>query len=186
MNDSEVAGYRDRDIVGGGDPPALRARVKDAVTDLEGYKLLHYVAQTLKFRPKSIGDFLREHANDRGSGVVDYDAIEPWTRVSPHDYESNLREMIRLARAHGASRRAARQRAVGRQSVSSGSPRDRERRTARRSSTASRLSPPRANEWSATSRSASHFASRWCRVSRLRLSMPRKARLLHRPHRARA
>ena len=103
MNDSEVAGYRDRDMVGGGDPPSLRARAKDAVTDLEGYKLLHYFAQTLKFRPKSMGDFLRAHANDRGSGVVDYDAIEPWTRVSPHDYESNIREMIRLARAHGAS-----------------------------------------------------------------------------------
>src|SRR6185503_12785759 len=50
-----------------------------------------------------MGDFLREQANDRGSGKVDYDAIEPWTRVSPHDYESNTREMIRLSRDHGAA-----------------------------------------------------------------------------------
>jgi lysophospholipase L1-like esterase len=103
MNDSEVAGYRDRDMVGGGDPPRLTARALQTITDLESYKLLHYYAQTLRFRPKSMGDFLREHANDRGSGSVDYDAIEPWTRVSPHDYDANIRGMIRLARTHGAA-----------------------------------------------------------------------------------
>jgi len=102
MNDSEVAGYRDRDMIGSGAPPQLTARMREQLTDLESYKLLHYFAQTLRFRPRSIGDFLREHANDRGSGSVDYDAIEPWTRVSPHDYEANLREMIGLARTHGA------------------------------------------------------------------------------------
>jgi len=102
MNDSEVAGYRDRDMIGGGERPRLSARARDAVNDLELYKLLNYLAQLLKFRPKSIGDFLREHASDRGSGTVDYDAIEPWTRVSPHDFEANVREMIRLSREHGA------------------------------------------------------------------------------------
>jgi lysophospholipase L1-like esterase len=103
MNDSEVAGYRDRDIVGSGGPPITATRVKDALTGLESYQLLKYFAHTLKFRPKSIGDFLREHANDRGSGSVDYDAIEPWTRVSPHDYEENLRAMIGRARERGAA-----------------------------------------------------------------------------------
>ena len=103
MNDSEVAGYRDRDVVGSGGPPTAATRVKEAFTGLESYQLLKYFAQTLKFRPKSMGDFLREHANDRGSGTVDYDAIEPWTRVSPHDYQENLRAMIRLAREHGAA-----------------------------------------------------------------------------------
>ncbi len=102
MNDSEVAGYRDRDMIGGG-PAPLRTRVADAVTDLESYKLLHYLAQTVRFRPRSMGDFLREHANDRGSGSVDYEAIEPWTRVSPHDYEANIRDMVRLGRQHGAA-----------------------------------------------------------------------------------
>jgi lysophospholipase L1-like esterase len=101
MNDSDVGGYRDRDMVGGG-PPRLSRRVLDAAKDLEFYQLLNYFAQTLKFHPKSIGDFMREHANDRGSGKVDYESMEPWTRVSPHDYEANIREMIRLARDHGA------------------------------------------------------------------------------------
>ena len=103
MNDSEVAGYRDRDMVGGGDPPTWTARLQDTAASLESYKLLRYYAQTLRYHPKSTGDFLREHANDRGSGSVDYDAIEPWTRVSPRDYEMNMREMIRLSRAHAAA-----------------------------------------------------------------------------------
>jgi lysophospholipase L1-like esterase len=102
MNDSEVAGYRDRDMVGSAEPQRLSARVGDAFTGLEFYKLLNYLAQTLKFRPKPMGEFLREHAADRGSGRVDYDAIEPWTRVSPRDFEANLRQMVRIAGEHRA------------------------------------------------------------------------------------
>jgi len=102
MNDSEVAGYRDRDMVGGG-APSLRTRLREQAADLEFYKLLKYFALTLRFHPKSMGDFLREQAHDRGSGRVDYSTIEPWTRVSPPDYEANIREMIRLARARGAA-----------------------------------------------------------------------------------
>src|SRR5262249_13707359 len=101
MNDSEVGGYRDRDMVDG-EPPRLSKRLLELAKDLESYQLLNYLAQTLKFRPRSIGEFMREHANDRGSGKVDYESLEPWTRVSPHDYEANIREMIRLAREHGA------------------------------------------------------------------------------------
>jgi lysophospholipase L1-like esterase len=106
MNDSEVAGYRDKDVIATKAAPLTR-RMKDAVTDgakdLETYKLLKYSALALKFRPKSIGEYLKADAEaGRGSGVVDYDAIEPWTRVSPQDYERNLREMIGLATAAGA------------------------------------------------------------------------------------
>src|SRR5262249_35604906 len=75
---------------------------KDA-QELEFYKLLKYLALTLRFHPKSMDVYLREQSKDRGSGSVDYDAIEPWTRVSPHDYESNLREMIAVSRSHGIS-----------------------------------------------------------------------------------
>ena len=38
----------------------------------------------------------------KSNDVVNYDTIEPWTRVSPHDFERNLREMIALARGRGA------------------------------------------------------------------------------------
>jgi lysophospholipase L1-like esterase len=109
MNDSEVAGYRDRDMVSSRDdsgdpiPPSFRTRLREQAADLEFYKLLKYFALALRFHPKSMGDFLREQAHDRGSGRVDYSTIEPWTRVSPQDYDSNLREMIRGSRARGAS-----------------------------------------------------------------------------------
>jgi lysophospholipase L1-like esterase len=101
MNDSEVAGYRDKDMVTGS-PPRLRTRIKDAAKDLESYKLLDYAALRVKFRPRPMGDYLAEDSNDKGSGSVDYTTIEPWTRVSPADYEQNVREMARLSQSHGA------------------------------------------------------------------------------------
>ena len=109
MNDSEVAGYRDRDMVPSLDesgdpiPPSLGTTLRERAADLEFYKLLKYFALALRFHPKSMGDFLREQAHDRGSGHVDYSTIEPWTRVSPPDYESNIREMIRRSRERGAA-----------------------------------------------------------------------------------
>jgi hypothetical protein len=107
MNDSEVAGYRDKDMVGGTGRPSLMSRAKEAAKSaaghIEGYKLLKYEALALRFRPKPISDYLKAGTNPQGSGTVDYDSIEPWTRVSPHDFDSNIREMIRLAREHGAS-----------------------------------------------------------------------------------
>jgi lysophospholipase L1-like esterase len=107
MNDSDVAGYRDKDVVGGTGRPSLMSRAKEAAKNaagyIEGYKLLKYEALVLRFRPKPISDYLKPEAESKDSGPVDYDAIEPWTRVSPHDYESNIREMIRLARERGAS-----------------------------------------------------------------------------------
>src|SRR5262245_6213238 len=102
MNDSEVAGYRDKDMIVA-PRPRLGTRLKEYVKDLESYKLLDYAALALKFRPKPMGDFLKEEADDRGSGGVDYSTIEPWTRVSPEDFELNIREMARLSRARGAT-----------------------------------------------------------------------------------
>ena len=102
MNDSEVAGYRDRDMVATAQP-GIGRRTLEAAKDLELYKLLNYLALTLHFHPKSIGEYVREQSKDRGSGTVDYSTIEPGTRVSPHDFEANLREMIGLSRASGAA-----------------------------------------------------------------------------------
>jgi len=102
MNDSEVAGYRDRDMVSW-TRPGFGTRILEAAKDLEFYKLLKYVALTLKFHPKPISDYLKEEVATKGSGHVDYEAIEPWTRVSPRDFEGNIREMIRLARDRGAA-----------------------------------------------------------------------------------
>jgi lysophospholipase L1-like esterase len=105
MNDSEVAGYRDKDVVGGA-APSFSARAKKAIVNsaegLESYKLLKYEALVLRWRPKPISDYLKPAAVVGRPGVVDYDELEPWTRVSPHDYEANIREMIALASSRGA------------------------------------------------------------------------------------
>ncbi len=104
MNDSDVAGYRDKDVVRPG-PELWRDRVKRVTSHSESLALLKYAALALRFRPKPFGEFLRADAKtDQGksNANVNYDELEPWTRVSPRDYEANLREMIALARAQGA------------------------------------------------------------------------------------
>lgn len=101
MNDSEVAGYRDKDMVTL-PRPGMVARARASARAFEVYKLLDYLALTLKFHPKSIGDYLSEEASAEAAGTVDYSTIEPWTRVSPVDYETNVREMTRLATGAGA------------------------------------------------------------------------------------
>jgi len=99
MNDSEVAGYRDKDMISDQAPrPAVR--FVEAAKELEFYKLLNYFALALRFHSKSIGEYVKQDAEAK-SGPVDYDAIEKWTRVSPRDYDANIREMIRLEAGRG-------------------------------------------------------------------------------------
>jgi lysophospholipase L1-like esterase len=100
MNDSEVAGYRDKDMIAG-PHPRRTLRPLAVARELEFVKLLDYFALRLKFRPKLMSAYLQEEA-DTKDGAVDYDAMDPWTRVSPHDFERNVREMIRLSTARGA------------------------------------------------------------------------------------
>jgi lysophospholipase L1-like esterase len=104
MNDSDVAGYRDRDVVSSA-PPNWRDRVKAVTSHSELIALLKYLAGVMRFTPKTTGEFLDANAKaDQGksNATVNYDEMEPWTRVSPRDYEKNLREMIHLARGRGA------------------------------------------------------------------------------------
>ena len=102
MNDSGVSGYRDKDMVSDHPtPPSVLTRIKQAAQNLEDYKLLNYLALVMRFHPKPIGDYLKAEGDTKGSGTVDYEANEPWTRVSPRDYEANLREMIGLVRGQG-------------------------------------------------------------------------------------
>ena len=104
MNDSEVAGYRDRDV-GHAGAPGWRDRVKSVAAWSDLYGLLKYFALVLRFHPRAVGDFLKADAKtepSKGSDAVNYDDIEPWTRVSPPDYDRNIREMVTLARGRGA------------------------------------------------------------------------------------
>jgi len=103
MKDSDVAGYRDKDVISHG-PVRWRDRVKSLTSRSEALALLKYSALALRFRPQSFGEFLKAEAKtDQGksNASVDYNELEKWTRVSPRDYDANLREMIVLARAQG-------------------------------------------------------------------------------------
>ena len=104
MNDSDVAGYRDKDVEKPGEV-SWRDRVKAITAHSESLALLKYVALALRFHPKDPGQFLKADAKaDQGKSndVVNYDEIEAWTHVSPRDYDRNLREMITLSRGQGA------------------------------------------------------------------------------------
>jgi lysophospholipase L1-like esterase len=104
MNDSDVGGYRDKDVVEPGQVH-WRDRVKAIAAHSESYALLKYVALVLRYRQKPLGDFLKADAKaDAGKNneTVNYDEMEPWTRVSPRDYDRNVREMVKLARGAGA------------------------------------------------------------------------------------
>jgi lysophospholipase L1-like esterase len=104
MNDSDVAGYRDKDVVKPGGAH-WRDRVKAITSHSESLALMKYLALLLRFHPKPIEDFLKADAKadaGRNNETVNYDEMEPWTRVSPGDYDRNLREMVKLGRDHSA------------------------------------------------------------------------------------
>lgn len=104
MNDSSVPGYRDKDVAPppGGKP--LASRLADLAEHIEVYKLLRYAVALWRHQPEPLGERLRSAQERIGSeqNSADYAEMEPWTRVSPVDYESNLREMISVARDAGA------------------------------------------------------------------------------------
>jgi hypothetical protein len=81
--------------------PGWRDRATAIPEWSELYKLLRYFALVTRFRARTTGDYLKPDAGPKNEAPVDYDEIEPWTRVSPHDYERNVREMIDLARGRG-------------------------------------------------------------------------------------
>ena len=116
MNDSSVSGYRDKDVGQKGEVE-WRDRVKAVAEWSDFYGLLKYFAQVLRFHPQTTGDFLKADEKEEPSkgdkpvspvspanpvNPANYDDMEPWTRVSPHDYDLNIREMVRLGRSQGA------------------------------------------------------------------------------------
>jgi lysophospholipase L1-like esterase len=117
MNDSSVSGYRDKDIPQAASEVRWRDRVKAIADGSEFYGLLKYFALVLRFHPQTTGDFMKNDAKEEASksdgplrpvspastgGPVNYDELQAWTRVSPHDYDQNIREMVTLARGRGA------------------------------------------------------------------------------------
>ncbi len=113
MNDAKVDGYRDKDMPAFRHPLTVAMAIHHVLDKLEIYKLLRWVALVIREQPKPPAYYIKAMAESaeteakaggggEANATVDYDKFEPWTRVSPRDYESNLREMIRLARSRNA------------------------------------------------------------------------------------
>jgi lysophospholipase L1-like esterase len=109
MNDASVAGYRDKDTSAQAKPATLSARASGILESSELFKLLRYVAAIIRHQPWSIGNYMKKVAASAGTPdeawigraateFADYETLEPYTRVSPADYESNIREMVTLAK----------------------------------------------------------------------------------------
>jgi lysophospholipase L1-like esterase len=103
MNDADVAGYRDRDVTGS--PGKERRTLAGALAASEIYKLLQYFAELTRYEPKTLGDNLeaKAAAAPGAATAVDYSELEAWTRVSPADYEENMRAIVERTRRADAS-----------------------------------------------------------------------------------
>jgi lysophospholipase L1-like esterase len=99
MNDGKV-GYRDKDVAS--ERPGPWTRAAGWLARSEVYKLLRYGALLARRRAPSTADAFRgQIASERYAQEEHPDALEP-TRVSVADYETNLSDMIDLARSRGA------------------------------------------------------------------------------------
>jgi lysophospholipase L1-like esterase len=112
MNDASVAGYRDKDVLGRENGESPGKQVAQLLEKIEILKLLRYAAKVAKHDPWSIGDYMGKLVETSGtsaaawlggrfSETADYEELEPYTRVSPRDYEANLTAMVQLAGDHG-------------------------------------------------------------------------------------
>jgi lysophospholipase L1-like esterase len=111
MNDSSVPGYRDKDYPK--EHLTVKKRFERVLEKVESYKLALYLKKIINHKTWTIGDYMQKVATVAGTpdeawigreGLesADYEKLEPYTRVSPKDYEKNFIEMTRLARNLGA------------------------------------------------------------------------------------
>ena len=103
MNDSSVAGYRDKDMTGSASTWAERLEALRDRSQL--YRLARYSRALRAWEPPTLGDAMAQVVSEDAGGQdeeFDYMSMEQWTRVSPVDYERNLGEMIHRSQAAGA------------------------------------------------------------------------------------
>ncbi len=105
MNDSSMAGYRDKDMPNYNESKTTRQRMSQLLDKSEAYQLLKYIALRLKDNPGTISQQLQTVHDSAGEPdeAVDYEKLEPWVRVSPRDYRENIMEMISLAKSRRIS-----------------------------------------------------------------------------------
>jgi lysophospholipase L1-like esterase len=104
MNDASVAGYRDRDIPETGGEGDAEKKGDSALDRIEIYKMLRYIALLVKYDPPDPGRQIQSIAEKSHGAETEeeYGELEPWTRVSLADYESNIVRMIEMAEERSA------------------------------------------------------------------------------------
>lgn len=111
MNDASIAGYRDKDMPAHGRKHAISDWIKRLPEHIECYKLLRYVAALLTYKPRSMAERIQataEHTaetekewwNEATVDSAGEGLYEGWMRVSPKDFDRNIREMIGFAWKH--------------------------------------------------------------------------------------
>ncbi|HEY3027231.1 MAG TPA: SGNH/GDSL hydrolase family protein [Pyrinomonadaceae bacterium] len=112
MNDASISGWHDKDVLV---PKSKRFSLKHFIAEnSELYKLAVYLGQLRKFESVTMGDTIKavSDPNDKflyeswvsadALEAKDYERLESRVRVTPADYDRNIREMIRLVRERGA------------------------------------------------------------------------------------
>ena len=112
MNDAYLTGWHDKDVLV---PKTHHFSLRKFITEnSELYRLMTYLGQARKFETITMTDNLKA-SNDPNEQFVyeswvsaealelkDYERLESRLRVTPADYENNIKEMIRLIRERGA------------------------------------------------------------------------------------
>jgi lysophospholipase L1-like esterase len=111
MNDSAIAGWHDRDVFV---PKQRRFGLRQLIRDhSEIYRLAVYLAQVNKFESITLGETIKAVSDPKAEFLyeswvsaealepADYDRLEARVRVPPAEYESNIREMVRLVKERG-------------------------------------------------------------------------------------
>jgi lysophospholipase L1-like esterase len=101
MNDATVIGRRDKDAALEARNPPFGERLGRFMRNSEAFRLLQYVAASLRYKPQPIGSYLKRAADD-DKRVDQFETLDQFTRVGTRDYRQNTIEMIRLARSRGA------------------------------------------------------------------------------------
>ena len=112
MNDASISGWHDKDVLV---QKTHHFSLRKFITEnSELYRLLTYLGQARKFETITMTDNLKASSDPNEQFVYeswvsapalevkDYERFESRLRVTPADYEKNIKEMIRLIRERGA------------------------------------------------------------------------------------
>src|SRR5262249_6017870 len=107
MNEPHMAGGGDKNSSSSEESIKFVQMLSGMLNKNEDFKILDYWGLLLKWRPRSISEYLEDKSyNATWRQQVtgnDFDKFEPWMRDSLRDYDNYHREMIKVARSRNIS-----------------------------------------------------------------------------------